>query len=46
LKNSEIAEKYDISKRTVEKHITNALKLLRTELKDYITVLLMIFSLH
>ena len=35
LQNKEIAEKLDISVKTVEAHITNALKLLRAELADY-----------
>ena len=34
LKNAEIAEKLQISKRTVELQISNALKLLKEELKD------------
>jgi len=39
--NDEIAEKLNISKRTVETHISNALKLLRKELKDYMFMLLL-----
>ncbi|MGV8137803.1 MAG: RNA polymerase sigma-70 factor [Mangrovibacterium sp.] len=35
LKNDEIAQKLNISKRTVEIQISNALKILRQELKDY-----------
>jgi len=35
LKNEEIAEKLNLSKRTVELQISNALKILRQELKDY-----------
>lgn len=35
LKNDEIAEKLNISKRTVELQISNALKILRQELKEY-----------
>jgi RNA polymerase sigma-70 factor (ECF subfamily) len=40
--NDQIAEQLNISKRTVETHISNALKLLREELKDY-NFLLMLF---
>lgn len=40
LSNKEIAEKFDISIKTVEAHITNALKLLRTELGDYLVIVL------
>ncbi len=40
LKNDEIAEKLDISKRTVELQISNALKILRQELKEYTGLLL------
>jgi len=39
--NDEIAEQLNISKRTVETHISNALKLLREELKDYMFMLLL-----
>ncbi|MCL3779391.1 RNA polymerase sigma-70 factor [Prolixibacteraceae bacterium JC049] len=35
LSNDEIAEKLNISKRTVETQISNALKVLRVEFKDY-----------
>ncbi len=35
LRNDEIAEKLEISKRTVELQISNALKILRQELKEY-----------
>lgn len=42
LSNDEIAEKLNISKRTVETQISNSLKILRVELKDYL-FLLMIF---
>jgi RNA polymerase sigma-70 factor (ECF subfamily) len=41
LKNDEIAEKLGISKRTVETQISNALKILREELKDYLGLLLL-----
>jgi len=36
LKYQEIAEKLDISVKTVEAHITSLLKLLRKNLKDYL----------
>lgn len=39
LSNDEIATKLDISKRTVETQISNALKVLRVELKDYMGML-------
>ena len=38
--NQEIADHLGISKRTVDKHITNALSQLREELKDYLPLLL------
>ena len=38
--NNEIANKLDISKRTVELQISNAIKILRVELKDYLPLLL------
>lgn len=46
LKNDEIAEKLNLSKRTVELQISNALKILRQELKEYsgLLFLLGIFS--
>lgn len=40
MKNEEIAIELDLSKRTVETQISNALKVLRIELKDYIGLLL------
>ncbi len=43
LKSKEIAQKLQISQRTVETQITNALKILRKELKDYL--LLILFSI-
>lgn len=43
LKTAEIAEKLDISKRTVETQISKALKILRVKLVDYISVLILIF---
>ena len=42
LKNQEIAEKLNISKRTVELQISNALKLLRSDLKPYLPLFLII----
>lgn len=43
LKIEEIAAKLNLSKRTVETHISHALKILRVELKDYF-YLVLIFS--
>ena len=40
LSNREIAEKLDISSKTVEGHITHALKYLRSNLTDFITILI------
>ncbi|NWJ49808.1 MAG: RNA polymerase sigma-70 factor [Bacteroidetes bacterium] len=42
LKNEEIAEKLNISKRTVETHISNSIKILKTELKDYVGLLFLL----
>lgn len=42
LSNKDIAEKYGISLKAVEKHISKALKLFREEFKDLITVFLAI----
>jgi len=42
LSNKDIAEKYSISLKAVEKHISKALKLFREEFKDLITVFLAI----
>jgi RNA polymerase sigma-70 factor (ECF subfamily) len=39
--NDEIANQLNISKRTVETQISNALKILREELKDYMFLLLL-----
>jgi RNA polymerase sigma-70 factor (ECF subfamily) len=39
-KNDEIAGQLNLSKRTVETQISNALRILRVELKDYFTLLL------
>ena len=38
--NQEISDKLDISKRTVELQISNALKILRKELTEYLPLLL------
>jgi RNA polymerase sigma-70 factor (ECF subfamily) len=46
LKNQEIAEKLNISKRTTEIQISLALKILRTELKDFLPVWLLIYLLR
>jgi RNA polymerase sigma-70 factor (ECF subfamily) len=43
LSSKEIAQKLQLSQRTVETHITNALKILRKELKDYLFQLFFIF---
>lgn len=42
LKNREIAEKLGISQKTVEAHLTKALKILRNDLKDYLPVIIAI----
>ena len=42
LKHKEIAEKLDISQKTVEAHLTKALKILRKELKDYLPIITVI----
>ncbi len=41
LKSSEIAEKMNLSVRTVEKHIYQTLKILKIQLSDYLTSLLL-----
>jgi RNA polymerase sigma-70 factor, ECF subfamily len=46
LKNQDIAEKLGISKRTVELQISNALKILRVELKPYLPVFLLMYLLR
>ncbi len=43
LKSSEIAKKLQLSQRTVEVQITNALKVLRKDLKDYLFQFLLTF---
>ena len=45
LKIAEIAEKLDISKRTVETQISKALKILRIKLVDYLSLLILYFFL-
>jgi RNA polymerase sigma-70 factor, ECF subfamily len=42
LKNDEIAAKLNLSKRTVETHISHALKVLRVKLKDYLPLLILL----
>ena len=42
LKNEEIATELNLSKRTVETQISNALKVLRVELKDYVGLLVLL----
>jgi RNA polymerase sigma-70 factor (ECF subfamily) len=42
LSNSEIATQLNLSKRTVETQISNALKILRVELKDYLFFMLIL----
>ena len=45
LKNQEIADKLGLSKRTVELQVSNALKQLRTDLKDYLPLFLLMYLL-
>lgn len=42
MKNEEIATELDISRRTVETHISKALKVLRIELKDYVGLMVLL----
>jgi RNA polymerase sigma-70 factor (ECF subfamily) len=42
MKNREIAEELGITQKTVEAHLTKALKILRMELKDYLPVIIAI----
>ena len=44
IRNNEIAEQLDISPKTVEKHLTKALKFMREELKDYLPLLLILLK--
>lgn len=46
LKYAEIAEQLGISIKTVENHMGKALKLMREQLKDYLTVWLLFISLY
>lgn len=41
MKNEEIASELNITKRTVETHITHAIRQLREELKDYLSLLVL-----
>jgi RNA polymerase sigma-70 factor, ECF subfamily len=45
LKNQEIADKLGLSKRTVELQVSNALKQLRTDLKNYLPLFLLMYLL-
>jgi RNA polymerase sigma-70 factor (ECF subfamily) len=45
LKNSEIAERLDISIKTVESHMSKALKIFREELTEYLVTILIIISI-
>lgn len=45
LQNREIADKLNVSIKTVEKHISKALFILRKELSEYMQVILMLFFL-
>tara|TARA_R110002050_G_scaffold187015_2_gene321424 strand:- start:92301 stop:92882 length:582 start_codon:yes stop_codon:yes gene_type:complete len=45
LKNREIAEKLGITQKTVEAHLTKALKILRIELKEYLPVIAAIWGI-
>jgi RNA polymerase sigma-70 factor (ECF subfamily) len=45
MKYKEIADKLDISVKTVENHMGKALKLLRTKLVDFLSLLLILFKL-
>lgn len=42
LKNREIADKLGVTQKTVEAHLTKALKILRNDLKDYLPVIAVI----
>lgn len=43
-KNREIADELGVSIKTVEKHITNALRLIRADMKDYLPLFLLFFK--
>jgi RNA polymerase sigma-70 factor (ECF subfamily) len=45
MKYKEIADKLDISVKTVENHMGKALKLLRTKLVDFLPLLLILLKL-
>lgn len=45
LKNREISEKLGVTQKTVEAHLTKALKILRNELKDYLPIIAAIFKI-
>jgi len=45
MKNREIAEKLGISQKTVEAHLTKALKILRNELRDYLPVIVALYKI-
>lgn len=45
LKNSQIADKLGLSPKTVEAHLTKALKILRRELKEYLPLILAVTRL-
>ncbi|WP_430817616.1 RNA polymerase sigma-70 factor [Carboxylicivirga sp. RSCT41] len=44
VRNAEIAEQLQISPKTVEKHLSKALKIMREELKDYLPFLLLLLK--
>ena len=46
LKNAEIAAHMDISVKTVEKHISRALTILRKELKEYLPIIPLLLLFH
>ena len=46
LKNQEIADKLGLSKRTVELQVSNALKQLRIDLKDYLPLFILMYLLQ
>ncbi len=45
-KNKEIAEELNLSIKTVEAHISKALRSLKTDLKDYLPLFYILFHLH
>jgi RNA polymerase sigma-70 factor (ECF subfamily) len=45
-KNKEIAKEMNLSQKTVEAHISKALKLLKSELKDYLPLFYIFFLFH